>query len=139
MQRQDFTDLFEIMSGLPVTIRLLDPPLHEFLPQSDEEMEEVAAASGVDAAKLKQRAHELHEFNPMLGHRGCRLGISYPEIYEMQARAIFEASIAAAEKTGSPVTPEIMIPLVAMKQELDTLKARIVAIAVTLRKRPARS
>ena len=129
MQRQDFTDLFEIMSGLPVTIRLLDPPLHEFLPQTDDEMDEVAAASGIDAKKLKQRAHELHEFNPMLGHRGCRLGISYPEIYEMQARAIFEASIAAAEKTGAPVTPEIMIPLVAMKQELDTLKARIVAIA----------
>ena len=129
MQRKDFTDLFEIMSGLPVTIRLLDPPLHEFLPQTDDELDEVAAASGIDAAKLKQRAHELHEFNPMLGHRGCRLGISYPEIYEMQARAIFEASIAAAEKTGAPVTPEIMIPLVAMKQELDTLKERIVSIA----------
>ena len=129
MQRKDFADLFEIMSGLPVTIRLLDPPLHEFLPQTDAEMDEVAAASGIDAAKLKQRAHELHEFNPMLGHRGCRLGISYPEIYEMQARAIFEASIAAAEKTGEPVTPEIMIPLVAMKQELDVLKARIVAVA----------
>ena len=122
-----------------MTIRLLDPPLHEFLPQSDEEMEEVAAASGVDAAKLKQRAHELHEFNPMLGHRGCRLGISYPEIYEMQARAIFEASIAAAEKTGSPVTPEIMIPLVAMKQELDTLRRASWRLPVTLRKRPARS
>ncbi len=129
MQRKDFTELFEIMSGLPVTIRLLDPPLHEFLPQTDDEMDDVAAASGIDAKKLKQRAHELHEFNPMLGHRGCRLGISYPEIYEMQARAIFEASIAAAEKTGAPVTPEIMVPLVAMKQELDTLKARIVAIA----------
>ncbi len=134
MQRKDFTDLFEIMSGLPVTIRLLDPPLHEFLPQTDAEMDEVAAASGIDAAKLKQRAHELHEFNPMLGHRGCRLGISYPEIYEMQARAIFEASIAAAEKTGAPVTPEIMIPLVAMKQELDVLKARIVAIAADVEK-----
>ncbi|MEO0960779.1 MAG: pyruvate, phosphate dikinase [Pseudomonadota bacterium] len=129
MQRKDFADLFEIMSGLPVTIRLLDPPLHEFLPQTDAEMDEVAAASGIDAAKLKQRAHELHEFNPMLGHRGCRLGISYPEIYEMQARAIFEASIAAAEKTGEPVIPEIMIPLVAMKQELDVLKTRIVAVA----------
>ncbi len=134
MQRQDFAELFEIMSGLPVTIRLLDPPLHEFLPQSDEEMEEVAKASGIDAAKLKRRAHELHEFNPMLGHRGCRLGISYPEIYEMQARAIFEASIAAAEKTGEPVTPEIMIPLVAMKQELDTLKARVVKVAAEVEK-----
>ena len=129
MQREDFTSLFEIMSGLPVTIRLLDPPLHEFLPQTDEEMEEVAKASGIDAKKLKARAHELHEFNPMLGHRGCRLGISYPEIYEMQARAIFEASIAAAKKAGAPVIPEVMIPLVAMKQELDTLKARIVHVA----------
>jgi pyruvate,orthophosphate dikinase len=94
MQRADFAELFEIMAGLPVTIRLLDPPLHEFLPHSGEaEFEEVAKATGIGVEMLKQRASELHEFNPMLGHRGCRLAITYPEIYEMQARAIFEAAL----------------------------------------------
>ena len=129
MQRQDFLELFEIMAGLPVTIRLLDPPLHEFLPHEDEELAEVAAALGADMEKLRRRVQELHEFNPMLGHRGCRLGVSYPEIYEMQARAIFEAAVEAAARTGSAVTPEVMIPLVATRAELDTLKARIVAVA----------
>ncbi len=129
MQRQDFVALFEIMSGLPVTIRLLDPPLHEFLPKTDADFAHVAAAIGVDAAQLRARAFELEESNPMLGHRGARLGISYPEIYEMQARAIFEASITAAKSTGSPVIPEIMIPLIATRKELSILKARIVAIA----------
>ncbi len=129
MQRADFVELFRIMKGLPVTIRLLDPPLHEFLPKGEAEIADVAAAAGVPVEKVRQPALRLEESNPMLGHRGCRLGITYPEIYEMQARAIFEASIAAAEKTGKPVIPEIMIPLVAMKQELDTLKARIVDIA----------
>ena len=125
MQRSDFEAIFKIMAGMPVTIRLLDPPLHEFLPKTKEEIEEVADASGMDLDRLRRRVTELHEFNPMLGHRGCRLGISYPEIYEMQARAIFEAAIAAGKETGSPVTPEIMIPLVGMKAELDFLRARI--------------
>ncbi|MEJ8571708.1 pyruvate, phosphate dikinase [Microbaculum marinum] len=129
MQRQDFRELFEIMAGLPVTIRLLDPPLHEFLPHEEEDLAEVAASIGADIEKLRARVQDMHEFNPMLGHRGCRLGITYPEIYEMQARAIFEAAIEAADKTGSPVTPEIMVPLVATREELDVLKQRIVAVA----------
>ncbi|MDP2732927.1 MAG: putative PEP-binding protein, partial [Hoeflea sp.] len=110
MQRSDFIELFEIMKGLPVTIRLLDPPLHEFLPKTAEEIAEVAAVIGIPADKLSQRVDELHEFNPMLGHRGCRLAVSYPEIAEMQARAIFEAAADAAAKTGDPVVPEIMVP-----------------------------
>ena len=129
MQRGDFTELFEIMQGLPVTIRLLDPPLHEFLPHTDEEIAEVAAVMGVDAELLRQRALELSEFNPMLGHRGCRLLVSYPEIAEMQARAIFEGAVAAAASTGAPVTPEIMVPLVGVKAELDLVRARIDAMA----------
>lgn len=134
MQREDFLQIFKIMNGLPVTIRLLDPPLHEFLPQSDKEIEEVAAAVGISTEKLRRRLAELHEFNPMLGHRGCRLGVTYPEIYEMQARAIFEAAIEAGEETGSAVTPEVMVPLVSMKEELDFLKARIVAVAEAVSK-----
>ncbi len=129
MQREDFTDLFEIMAGLPVTIRLLDPPLHEFIPHGAEEIAEVAGALGVAAEKLAERAQALAEFNPMLGHRGCRLAISYPEIAEMQARAIFEAAIAAAQKTGAPVRPEVMVPLVGLRTELDFVKARIDAVA----------
>ncbi|MBL8588312.1 MAG: pyruvate, phosphate dikinase [Methylobacteriaceae bacterium] len=134
MQRADFEQLFEIMSGLPVTIRLLDPPLHEFLPHSEAEIEEVAQAMGADAGKLARRAAELHEFNPMLGFRGCRLAIAYPEIAEMQARAIFEAAVAAARKTGKPVTPEVMVPLVLAKAELDFVKARIDAMAEAVKK-----
>ncbi len=129
MQRADFQSLFEIMSGLPVTIRLLDPPLHEFLPHTDEEMEAVAAAMGVSTARLRARAQELHEFNPMLGFRGCRLAVAYPEIAEMQARAIFEAALDAAASTGQAVTPEIMVPLVATRTELDLVAARIHAMA----------
>jgi pyruvate,orthophosphate dikinase len=129
MQRSDFVELFEIMAGLPVTIRLLDPPLHEFLPHTDAEIAEVAAAMGADPKKLKARAEELHEFNPMLGFRGCRLAVAYPEIAEMQARAIFEAAIEAGRKSGKPVVPEVMVPLVATKAELDLVKARIVAMA----------
>lgn len=129
MQRSDFAELFEIMHGLPVTIRLLDPPLHEFLPKSDEEIAEVAAALAIDEAVLRRRVDTLHEFNPMLGHRGCRLAISYPEIAEMQARAIFEAAAEAAKKTGAAVEPEIMVPLVGLKAELDYVKARIEAVA----------
>ncbi|WP_298966396.1 pyruvate, phosphate dikinase [uncultured Roseibium sp.] len=129
MQRKDFADLFEIMHGLPVTIRLLDPPLHEFLPKSDEELAEVAKAMGADPELLRDRALALEEFNPMLGHRGCRLLVSYPEIAEMQARAIFEAAVLAAKETGAPVVPEIMVPLVGVKAELDLVKGRIDAMA----------
>ncbi|EFO30648.1 pyruvate, phosphate dikinase [Roseibium sp. TrichSKD4] len=129
MQRKDFTEIFEIMKGLPVTIRLLDPPLHEFLPKTDEELADVAKAMGVDAQKLCERSLELEEFNPMLGHRGCRLLVSYPEIAEMQARAIFEAAVEAAKITGAPVVPEIMVPLVGLKGELDLVRSRIEAMA----------
>ena len=129
MQRGDFVEIFKIMRGLPVTIRLLDPPLHEFLPREAEEFEDVAKAIGADVTKLKRRASELHEFNPMLGHRGCRLGITYPEIYEMQARAIFEAAIAVEKETGDTVVPEVMIPLVATEKELATLRAHVDAVA----------
>ncbi|MBX9452279.1 MAG: pyruvate, phosphate dikinase [Mesorhizobium sp.] len=129
MQRSDFAELFEIMAGLPVTIRLLDPPLHEFLPKSEEEIADVAKAMNVSAEKLRQRTEALHEFNPMLGHRGCRLAVSYPEIAEMQARAIFEAAVEAGKKTGSPVVPEIMVPLVGIMKELDYVKARIDEVA----------
>ena len=106
-------ELFEIMKGLPVTIRLLDPPLHEFLPHTEEEIREVAEAMNTEPRKLKERATELHEFNPMLGFRGCRLAIAYPEIAEMQARAIFEAAVEAGKRTGAPVVPEMMVPLIA--------------------------
>jgi len=122
-QRSDFVQLFEVMAGLPVTIRLLDPPLHEFLPHEEAEFAEVARAAGVDIDILKRRAAELHEFNPMLGHRGCRLGVTYPEIYEMQARAIFEAAVEVAEKSGAAPIPEVMIPLVATRRELELMKA----------------
>jgi len=134
MQRSDFVELFEIMAGLPVTIRLLDPPLHEFLPHTDAEIAEVAAAMGADPRKLKARAEELHEVNPMLGFRGCRLAVAYPEIAEMQARAIFEAAVIAGQKSGRPVVPEVMVPLVATKAELDLVKARIVAMAEAVMK-----
>ena len=129
MQRSDFLELFEIMAGLPVTIRLLDPPLHEFLPKSAEEIADVAASMKVSAEKLRQRTEALHEFNPMLGHRGCRLAVSYPEIAEMQARAIFEAAAEAARRTGAPVVPEVMVPLVGLVEELDFVKARIDRVA----------
>ncbi|MDX5931607.1 pyruvate, phosphate dikinase [Acidiphilium acidophilum] len=128
-QRQDFIELFRIMAGLPVTIRLLDPPLHEFLPHAEEELEEVAEALGVGIEAMRQRAGELAEANPMLGHRGCRLGISFPEIYEMQARAIFEAALDVARETGAAPVPEIMIPLVGMKRELDITRAQIDEVA----------
>jgi pyruvate,orthophosphate dikinase len=128
-QRQDFTDLFRIMAGLPVTIRLLDPPLHEFLPHSDSEMEEVAESLGTDIAAIRRRGAELAEANPMLGHRGCRLGVSYPEIYEMQARAIFEGAIAIAKETGRAPVPEVMIPLVGTTRELEITRAQVEKIA----------
>jgi pyruvate, orthophosphate dikinase len=138
MQRADFVELFTIMRGLPVTIRLLDPPLHEFLPHTDEEIAEVATAMGADPKKLKDRANELHEFNPMLGFRGCRLAIAYPEIAEMQARAIFEAAIEAAKSTRKPVVPEVMVPLIATKAELDLVKERIDAMAQAVMKETGR-
>ncbi|MGE5503527.1 MAG: pyruvate, phosphate dikinase [Actinomycetota bacterium] len=128
-QRQDFVELFQIMQGLPVTIRLLDPPLHEFLPHTEEDIAEVAKEAGVDASVVKARNAALHEANPMLGHRGCRLGITYPEIYEMQAQAIFEAAVSVSRDTGRTVTPEIMIPLVGAKKELDLMKASIDKVA----------
>ncbi|RVC52719.1 pyruvate, phosphate dikinase, partial [Mesorhizobium sp. M4B.F.Ca.ET.088.02.2.1] len=132
MQRSDFLELFEIMAGLPVTIRLLAPPLHEFLPKTEAEIAEVAAAMNVSPDKLRQRTEALHEFNPMLGHRGCRLAVSYPEIAEMQARAIFEAAVEAGHKAGALVVPEIMVPLVGIVKELDYVKARIDAVAASV-------
>jgi pyruvate,orthophosphate dikinase len=134
MQRQDFIELFKIMRGLPVTIRLLDPPLHEFLPNTREEMAEVAAAAGVSADAVQARAAQLHESNPMLGHRGCRLGITYPEIYEMQARAIFEAAAAVHKEIGETVEAEIMIPLVSVPKELSLMKAAVERVAAAVEK-----
>ena len=128
-QRADFVSIFQTMAGLPCTIRLLDPPLHEFLPQRDEEFSELAEAVGVGMDHLKRRAGELHEFNPMLGHRGCRLGITFPEIYEMQTRAIFEAACQVTGEGGDPVVPEVMIPLVATRKELEILRAQVDRVA----------
>ena len=104
-QKSDFVELFEIMAGLPVTVRLLDPPLHEFIPHTDEDIDALAASSGIDADKLKRRAKELHETNPMLGHRGCRLGVAYPEIYEMQVRAVLEAALEVKQTSGRAPIP----------------------------------
>ena len=139
MQRADFVEIFRVMEGLPVTIRLLDPPLHEFLPQKDEEIADVARAAGGDPAKLRQRAIALHETNPMLGHRGCRLGITYPEIYEMQARAIFEAELEVEAKGGRQVELEIMIPLVGFSTELEIIKGRIESVARAIEKEHGRA
>ncbi len=121
-QRSDFAALFEIMQGLPVTVRLLDPPLHEFLPHEQADIEVFAKAAGLDIKAVQRRLDDLKETNPMLGHRGCRLGVTYPEIYAMQARAIFEGALIAAEKTGAAVIPEIMIPLVATRKELALMR-----------------
>ena len=131
-QRADFIELFEIMSGQPVTIRLLDPPLHEFLPKLPEEISDVAKAMNLDEEILRQRVDAFHEFNPMLGHRGCRLAISHPEIARMQARAIFEAAIEAGKITGSQVVPEIMVPLVSLNSELEFVKNCIDEVAVAI-------
>src|SRR5262244_1416070 len=132
IQRADFVELFEIMAGRPVTIRLLDPPLHEFLPHGDKEIAEVAALMRADPKKLAARASELSEFNPMLGFRGCRIAIAYPEIAEMQARAIFEAALEAGKRTGKPVVPEVMVPLIFTRREFDLIKARIDAMGKTV-------
>jgi pyruvate, orthophosphate dikinase len=134
MQRRDFIEIFRIMKGLPVTIRLLDPPLHEFLPKTDKEMQELVGATGMDLGAIRHRAQELHEANPMLGHRGCRLAITAPEIYDMQARAIFEAAAAVIKETGDKIEPEIMVPLIATKKELDILKERIDRIGAEVMK-----
>ena len=129
MQRADFTGLFALMKGLPVTIRLLDPPLHEFLPKGEAEIAAVATAAGVTVERVRRRALRLEESNPMLGHRGCRLAITYPEICEMQARAIFEAAITVSQETGETVEPEIMVPFIASRREFDILKAVIDRVA----------
>jgi pyruvate,orthophosphate dikinase len=133
-QRADFAEIFEIMAGLPVTIRLLDPPLHEFLPHEVKEQTAVAQALGVPIENLRARIAELHEFNPMLGFRGCRLAVRYPEITEMQARAIFEAAVEAGARTGKPVIPEVMIPLIAWRREFDLLSDVIRATASAVEK-----
>jgi len=138
-QREDFRKLFTIMAGLPVTIRLLDPPLHEFLPHGNAELQEVAESLGTDVDTIARRAAELAEANPMLGHRGCRLGISYPEIYEMQARAIFEGAIAVAKETGRTPHPEIMIPLVGMRKELEITRSQVDKVAAEVFEEAGRS
>jgi pyruvate, orthophosphate dikinase len=125
MQRADFAEIFRIMRGLPVTIRLLDPPFHEFLPKTPAEFDDMARLTDRDVTQIRQRALALHEVNPMLGHRGCRLGITYPEIYEMQTTAIFEAAAEVIKETGAVVEPEIMVPLIATRKEFDILKAMI--------------
>jgi pyruvate,orthophosphate dikinase len=128
-QRDDFHKLFTIMGDLPVTIRLLDPPLHEFLPHADAELEDVARALGANVEAMRRRAAELAEANPMLGHRGCRLGVTYPEIYEMQARAIFEGALEVAKETGKAPVPEIMIPLVGVMKELEITRTQVDRVA----------
>ncbi|MBU2341827.1 MAG: pyruvate, phosphate dikinase, partial [Alphaproteobacteria bacterium] len=137
-QRADFRAIFTVMVGLPCTIRLLDPPLHEFLPNEDAEFAELADATGLGVDHLRRRAAELHEFNPMLGHRGCRLGITYPEIYEMQARAIFEAVCEVAAESGEAPLPEIMIPLVATRRELEILRTLVDRVAEDVFERAGR-
>jgi pyruvate,orthophosphate dikinase len=135
MQRADFQEIFKIMAGLPVTIRLLDPPLHEFLPKTEPEFDEMARVTGKTISEVRQRTLALHETNPMLGHRGCRLGITFPEIYEMQAVAIFEAACAAVKETGDAVEPEIMVPLIATKREFDILKVMVDRVGERIMKR----
>jgi len=132
MQTGDFADLFRETAGQPVVIRLLDPPLHEFLPHGEEELAEMARLLDLPVERVRARALELAEFNPMLGKRGCRIGIAYPEIYEMQSRAIFEAACEAGRATGHPVRPEIMIPLVSAVRELEVLRERIDAVAASI-------
>ena len=128
-QKKDFIEIFKIMHGLPVTVRLLDPPLHEFLPKSEKEISEVANVVGADIKEVVSRIDELHEQNPMLGHRGCRLGISFPEIYEMQCRAIFEALIFLRKNKQKSAFPEIMIPLVSTEAEIKIMKDLVINTA----------
>ncbi|MBF0165866.1 MAG: pyruvate, phosphate dikinase, partial [Magnetococcales bacterium] len=127
-QRSDFEEIFRVMKGRPVTIRLLDPPLHEFLPHEVKEQTDVAEAMGVELREIQSRVAALREFNPMLGHRGCRLGITFPEIYEMQVQAIMEAACGLVKNEGFTIIPEIMIPLVGLPQELKFLKVRCLEV-----------
>jgi pyruvate,orthophosphate dikinase len=129
MQKGDFIGIFREMKGLPVTIRLLDPPLHEFLPQTDDDVAELAAVAGIRFSEVKEHVEELHEFNPMLGHRGCRLGITYPEVYDMQVQAIMEAACELVKNEGFVIVPEIMVPLVAHVNELRILRENAVKVA----------
>ena len=133
-QKNDFKEIFKIMKGLPVTVRLLDPPLHEFLPKTDKDMEEVARSLNLGVKEIKNRVVELHELNPMLGHRGCRLGISIPEIYEMQCKAIFSALIECKKEKIKSVIPEIMIPLVSTEDELGIMRKLVNRVADQLQK-----
>jgi pyruvate,orthophosphate dikinase len=133
-QKKDFVEIFKIMSGLPVTVRLLDPPLHEFLPRTDKEINEVANVVSLTVKEVESRIEELHEQNPMLGHRGCRLGISFPEIYEMQCRAIFEALVELKKKKIKSAFPEIMIPLVSTEAEIKIMKELVIRIASEVQK-----
>jgi len=128
-QKKDFTEIFKIMNGLPVTVRLLDPPLHEFLPKSENEINDVAKSLNLSTEEVKARTSELYEHNPMLGHRGCRLGISFPEIYEMQCRAIFEALVKCKNEKLKPIMPEIMIPLVSTEAEIKIMKNLVIRVA----------
>ena len=133
-QKSDFFEIFKIMNGLPVTVRLLDPPLHEFLPKTDKDIDDVAKELNISNQNIKSRIIELHEQNPMLGHRGCRLGISYPEIYQMQCQAIFEALVECRKKKIKPVIPEIMIPLVSTAAEIQILRSLVVKEAEKIQK-----
>ena len=133
-QKSDFFEIFKIMNGLPVTVRLLDPPLHEFLPKTDKDIDDVAKELNISNQNIKSRIIELHEQNPMLGHRGCRLGISYPEIYQMQCQAIFEALAECRKKKIKPVIPEIMIPLVSTAAEIQILRSLVVKEAEKIQK-----
>ena len=132
MQRKDFEDLFLIMKGLPVTIRLLDPPLHEFLPNNEKDMISLSTTTGISLEKIKEQSLKLHEANPMLGHRGCRLAVSYPEICEMQSKAIFEAAVNIQKKINQKVNVEIMIPLASTSKEIDVCKEIIDKVASTI-------
>jgi len=134
-QKNDFKSIFKVMQGLPVTVRLLDPPLHEFLPKTEKEIEEVANSTYLDSKDVKDRIEELHEQNPMLGHRGCRLGISFPEIYEMQCEAIFEALIECKKAKIKSITAEIMIPLISTDMELKILRKLVDRIANKIQKK----
>ena len=133
-QKKDFIEIFKIMNGLPVTVRLLDPPLHEFLPKNESEIQNVSNSLGISFKEIESRINELHEHNPMLGHRGCRLGISFPEIYEMQCRAIFEALIECKNKKYKSIIPEIMIPLVSTEAEIKILRGLVIRTANQVQK-----
>ena len=133
-QKNDFIEIFKIMNGLPVTVRLLDPPLHEFLPKNEKEIKDVAEVTNLSVNEVQSRIGELHEHNPMLGHRGCRLGISFPEIYEMQCKAIFEALVECKKRKYKSIVPEIMIPLVSTEAEIEIMKNLVVRVSEKIQK-----